>query len=142
MCELIRILLFLTFSQFDVWKKSDYFLTEKRAEAFPMRVQNMFLYIRECTLKSKEAVKPLPRIFFVCFLGLRNNNIEMQRLENGRLHTHTHIYMHMYNNRRKQKVPYILYIFQIATLLKTSVYIYIYIYIYMYVCIKFKGRSW
>ena len=105
-----------------------------------MRVQNMFLYIRECTLKSKEAVKPLPRIFFVCFLGLRNNNIEMQRLENGRLHTHTHthIYMHMYNNRRKQKVPYILYIFQIATLLKTSVYIYI----YMYVCIKFKGRSW
>ena len=37
----------------------------------------------------------------------------------------------MYNNRRKQKVPYILYIFQIATLLKTSVYIYIYIYIYV-----------
>ena len=92
-----------------------------------MRVQNMFLYIREYTLKSKEAVKPL---------GLRNNNIEMQRLENGRLHTHTHTrthtYMHMYNNRRKQKVPYI---FQIATLLKTSVYTYI------YVCIKFKGRS-
>ena len=94
MCELIRIPLFLTFSQFDVWKKSDYFLTEKRAEAFPMRVQNMFLYIRECTLKSKEAVKPLPRIFFVCFLGLRNNNIEMQRLENGRLHTHTHTHTH------------------------------------------------
>ena len=139
MCELIRIPLFLTFSQFDVWKKSDYFLTEKRAEAFPMRVQNIFLYIREYTLKSKEAVKPLPRIFFVCFLGLRNNNIEMQRLENGRLHTHTHTHththMHMYNNRRKQKVPYILYIFQIATLLKTNVYIYI------YVCIKFKGRS-
>ena len=95
MCELIRIPLFLTFSQFDVWKKSDYFLTEKRAEAFPMRVQNMFLYIRECTLKSKEAVKPLPRIFFVCFLGLRNNNIEMQRLENGRLHTHTHTHIYI-----------------------------------------------
>ena len=111
MCELIRILLFLTFSQFDVWKKSDYFLTEKRAEAFPMRVQNMFLYIRECTLKSKEAVKPLPRIFFVCFLGLRNNNIEMQRLENGRLHTHTHtyIYAHVQQQKKTEGAVYFIY---------------------------------
>ena len=109
MCELIRIPLFLTFSQFDVWKKSDYFLTEKRAEAFPMRVQNMFLYIRECTLKSKEAVKPLPRIFFVCFLGLRNNNIEMQRLENGRLHTHTHIYAHVQQQKKTEGAVYFIY---------------------------------
>ena len=133
MCELIRIPLFLTFSQFDVWKKSDYFLTEKRAEAFPMRVQDMFLYIRECTLKSKEAVKPLPRIFFVCFLGLRNNNIEMQRLENGRLHTHTHIYICTCTTTEENRRCRIFYIFQIATLLKTSVYIYIYIYICTYV---------
>ena len=80
--------------------------------------------------KIKGGCQTLPRIFFVCFLDLRNNNIEMQRLENGRLHTHTHTqthtHMHMYNNRRKQKVPYISYIFQIATLLKTSVYVYVY----------------
>ena len=111
MCELIRIPLFLTFSQFDFWKKSDYFLTEKRAEAFPMRVQDMFLYIRECTLKSKEAVKPLPRIFFVCFLGLRNNNIEMQRLENGRLHTHTHIYICTCTTTEENRRCRIFYIF-------------------------------
>ena len=94
MCELIRIPLFLTFSQFDVWKKSDYFLTEKRAEAFPMRVQNMLLYIREYTLKSKEAVKPL---------GLRNIISKCNVWKTGvftHTHTHTHARTHTHTHTR------------------------------------------
>ena len=59
-----------------------------------MRVQNMFLYTG-MHFKIKGGCQTLPRIFFVCFLDLRNNNIEMQRLENGRLHTHTNTHTHI-----------------------------------------------
>ena len=98
-----------------------------------MRVQNMFLYIREYTLKSKEAVKPL---------GLRNNSTEMQRLENGRFHTHTHTHTHarththththtnIYAHVQQQKKTEGAVYFPNCNAFKNEC---VYIYIYMYV---------
>ena len=74
--------------------------------------------------KIKGGCQTLPRIFFVCFLDLRNNNIEMQRLENGRLHTHT--YAHVQQQKKIEGAVYFIYFSNCNAFKNECVYICMY----------------